>query len=144
MIYGANYKKRCILNVISVAAIACILVLLAKPWNCYADYQCVYCQAAVTRHYFFFIELPGVTHEGKLTRYWKINVEPNHEHYMQMSHAHNANGLWADINDYFFEGWAGMPEDAAIKILRSLPTPEARKSFVEKHLQNMGSDPLSK
>jgi hypothetical protein len=54
---------------------------------------------------------------------------------MIMAHAHNANGLWADINDYFFEGWASLSEDRAIALLQRLHTPEARKAFADRRLR---------
>lgn len=125
-----NHYKPIWAGAIAVAA----LVLIAHPWSCYTEYECIYCQARLTRHWVFSVELPGIVHEGKLSHYWMGEVEPNHRHTMKMACANNANGQWVDIDDYFFEGWAGLQEDRAIAILQHLPTPKARREFVQKRL----------
>ena len=125
---------------VGVAAIAVVAVaiLIARPWDSYTKYECKYCHAQQTRHWIFFIQLPGAVHEGRLCRYWRSSVDPHHKHAFQMMSEWNA-GLdrsTGDSNEYGLLAWTDQREKRDVAILRSLPTPAARKAIVEECLRS--------
>lgn len=117
----------------SVVAVVALAVLCARPWECYTIYECRYCHATTTRHWVFFIQLPAPVQETKMTRYWLKHVDPSHVHSFRYTHKVNA-GLRREGVDSLVEsdtyGWFPNRERRALAILRSLPTPAARKAMV--------------
>ncbi len=119
-----------------VVAVVALAVLIARPWGSYTKYYCPYCYAQTTRHWVFFVQLPGGVHEGELTRYWRKNVEPGHKHRFVSTWQVNAG-----LNRVNGEPCTCCPltparDRRAIAILKALPTPVARKALVEKHVRD--------
>jgi hypothetical protein len=123
--------------VFGVAGVLVLIVLVARPWECYTIYECRYCHATTTRHWVFFIELPAPVQETKMTRYWRKHVDPSHVHSYRYTHKVNA-GLGREGVDNLVASdtywWFPNRERRAIAILKSLPTPAARRAMVEKCL----------
>lgn len=119
-----------------------IVALAARPWDCYTKYECAYCHAQLTRHWVIFIQLPGPVREGKLCRYWRTNVDPHHRHVWRWLSQMNAglNRQCADSNEHGMLAWTPKRERANIAMLKSLPTPAARKAIVERCVRSSPLD----
>jgi hypothetical protein len=117
-----------------IAVVSLIAVSYFVPLHTQTTYRCYQCGAWGTQAKTLFIQDPFKVTEGKLSDYWRKNVDPQHQHTWAAvasgySRLYGA-GMCADHVDGFRPRWT-LDDKRMIAVLEGLPTPAEREAFVE-------------